>query len=213
VKDCSFPDFNCPNPPGVTDGPGYDPPDNDPDDEDDDDDDEEETPCSASGNDGGGGGSGGGGSGGGGSGGGGSGGGGGGGGGSGGGTPTDPYKHPDPQNNALDCYNSGQKETNAKMAAAADSFCSYNLAPIASTSSVFGPGFTQFAKKNPPGSNRIDLSVEVYSGCSWTFDMDQCKKYLRGPIDGCNCDGKDGKQGGVVKNSCIGWRIDPNTGI
>jgi hypothetical protein len=29
-------------------------------------------------------------------------------------------------------------------------------------------------------------------------------------VDGCNCSGVDGKQGGVLSNDCYSWRLDPN---
>jgi hypothetical protein len=215
VNDCDFPDPRCPNPPGETDGPGYNRPDDDPDEDEDDDDEEEETPCSANSNNGGSGGDSGGGSGGGSNGGGSNGGGSNGGGSNGGGgsaAPTKTYRHPDPQNNSVYCYNAGQSDTNDRMTKAADSFCSYDLAPIARTTSEFGPGFTKLAEKTPSGSDHFEIYVEVADGCSWKFNMDECKRYLRGPVDSCDCSGIDGKHGGILKNSCITWRIDPNTG-
>ncbi|KAF1817732.1 glycoside hydrolase family 55 protein [Dissoconium aciculare CBS 342.82] len=183
VHDCDFPDPECPNPPGKTDGPGFTMPEPQPGevDDDDEDDDEEEGTCPLVSN---GGGSGSGGSGGSGSGGGGGGSGGGNNGGGGGGSssPTPTYNNPDP-------------------------------APAAKTMSTFGPGYTAFAKKNPNGASiRIEFNFEVLAGCAWKFDMEQCRKYFRVPIDSCNCNGFDGKQGGVARNNCLAWRVDPNTG-
>ena len=36
-------------------------------------------------------------------------------------------------------------------------------------------------------------------------------RYMKGPIDSCNCGGADGKQGGYLENKCDRWKIDPQT--
>lgn len=196
VAPCVFPAFQCPNPGSKPDGPGYANPEDDPD-EDEEEDPEEEPTCGS--DDGEGGGDGGGGSG------------GGGGGGGGGSTPAPTFNHPDPANNKVDCYNSGQSSNNAKLRLAAESFCKYDLQAM--DVSVFPEKYYYFNKKNPPGSFRIDLSIEVKSGCEWTFNYDECVRYLKVPINSCDCDGEDGKHGGIVENSCVKWMIDPNSGI
>lgn len=54
------------------------------------------------------------------------------------------------------------------------------------------------------------LSLEINPGCQWTWDLAECQHYLAVPTDACNCGGVNGKQGGVVRNNCYSWRIDPN---
>jgi hypothetical protein len=72
----------------------------------------------------------------------------------------------------------------------------------------------------------ITISLKIKPGCSFgrlsyfnkrddlavrdAFDTAACLKYLSVPTDSCNCNGVDGKQGGIVENDCYIWRIDPN---
>ena len=55
------------------------------------------------------------------------------------------------------------------------------------------------------------VSLDVKPRCQWRWDYGECRHYLGVPVDSCNCDGVDGKQGGGVSNDCYIWRIDPNT--
>ncbi|KAK8071957.1 (Trans)glycosidase [Apiospora saccharicola] len=54
------------------------------------------------------------------------------------------------------------------------------------------------------------MSVELGGECEWRFDMAECRRYLLAPVDGCDCGGAGSKQGGIVRNNCITWRLDPN---
>ncbi|KAH7313967.1 hypothetical protein B0I35DRAFT_452195 [Stachybotrys elegans] len=107
------------------------------------------------------------------------------------------------------CYNSGKTSDHGKIEEAAKSFCG-NLGDDKS-----GPVFSDFykeSKKQPPGDFHFVVSFEVFKGCEWTFDFDECMRYYKVPIDSCNCSGENGKQGGYVRNNCIQSRIDPNSG-
>jgi hypothetical protein len=51
----------------------------------------------------------------------------------------------------------------------------------------------------------------VKPGCQFIIDYDKCERYMKGPIDSCNCEGSDGKQGGSIENRCYRFKIDPET--
>jgi hypothetical protein len=56
---------------------------------------------------------------------------------------------------------------------------------------------------------KIDSSIKILPGCEWYVDENECGRELRKPIDQCNTDGENRKQGGTMKNNCVEWRIDP----
>ncbi|RSL95923.1 hypothetical protein CDV31_013702 [Fusarium ambrosium] len=125
-------------------------------------------------------------------------------------SPTPTPKTPDHSNNKKHCYDSGQKAGYGAIEAAAESFC-HNVVdddeqgPIRSN-------YKREDKKNPPKGYHFILSFEVYEGCGWEADYDECMRYMRVPIDSCDCSAKGNKQGGWVENNCIKARIDPNSG-
>jgi len=54
----------------------------------------------------------------------------------------------------------------------------------------------------------IVTTIEVKAGCEWKVDTFECGQQLRIPIDKCNEDGEDHKQGGTLENNCLKWTID-----
>jgi hypothetical protein len=52
-------------------------------------------------------------------------------------------------------------------------------------------------------------SIEVKPGCEWQFDMDECVRSMKVTVDSCNCKGTNYKQGGVMENNCLKWRMNP----
>jgi hypothetical protein len=144
------------------------------------------------------------------------------------------YNEGDPRTNKVSCYGSGENTENGRMQSAAKSFCN-KLAD-----DTLGPGYFQeqvypFDYNGGIGSVDIVVSLKIRSGCSFgklsyfkkrdanltdshelverdtsTFNTNSCLHYLSVPSDSCNCNGIDGKQGGVVVNDCYEWRIDPN---
>jgi hypothetical protein len=58
------------------------------------------------------------------------------------------------------------------------------------------------------GDGNIHWTFEVKEGCPWTFDFDDCLRYLKNPVDGCNCGDENGKQGGYGENNCQTWMFD-----
>lgn len=118
---------------------------------------------------------------------------------------------PDTSKNEKRCYNSGQKSSYGKIEAAAESFCKYNL-----DTHKDGPVFSNFResdKKTPPGQYHFAVTFEVFEGCEWEYDFDDCMRYFKVPMDSCDCSAKGNKQGGTVRNNCIYARIDPNYGV
>ena len=56
------------------------------------------------------------------------------------------------------------------------------------------------------------MTFQVKDGCIWNANYDECMRYMKVPIDSCNCGGENGKQGGYVENNCIMAKVDPNSG-
>jgi hypothetical protein len=127
-------------------------------------------------------------------------------------TPTpSPLEVGDPSRNERDCYDSGRSTDHARLDNASKSFCE----SIGGPGDVLKRGFNErkFEPSVAVGSLRVEIvvSLDIFTGCQWTWSLDECTRYLRVPIDSCNCDGVNGKQGGIVENNCYRWRIDPNT--
>ncbi|KAK2762269.1 hypothetical protein FQN54_001279 [Arachnomyces sp. PD_36] len=126
--------------------------------------------------------------------------------------PEDPPEEPeldtpDPSQNEKKCYDSGQKASYGKIEASAESFCE--------SIEEDGPVLSNYSKtsKGQPNENyHFIQEFEVYEGCEWEYSYDECMRYLRVPIDSCDCSQKGDKQGGSVWNNCIYARIDPNYG-
>lgn len=125
-------------------------------------------------------------------------------------SPTPTLKTPDHSKNKKHCYDSGQKSGYGAIEAAAESFC-HNVVDDDEQGSIRS-NYRREDKKNPPKGYHFVLSFEVYEGCGWEANYDECMRYMRVPIDSCDCSAKGNKQGGWVENNCIKARIDPNSG-
>lgn len=55
----------------------------------------------------------------------------------------------------------------------------------------------------------VDMKAEVINGCRFVVDQN-CYRLLRLPVDGCNTNGENDKQGGYLTDACGRWTIDPN---
>ncbi|KAF6837096.1 exo-beta-D-glucanase [Colletotrichum musicola] len=135
-----------------------------------------------------------------------------------------PMKEPNASQNKLNCYNNGRKMTNVRLQNGINSFCR-NIAADAgvgvSARSEGGllqsratgeipAGYKKDSVKVFSGQEEISFSFEVLDGCAWQFDLDECVRYMKTPVDSCNCGGENGKQGGYGKNNCLKWKTDPN---
>lgn len=117
----------------------------------------------------------------------------------------------DPTQNKLSCYGSGETTEGDRMRNSATSFCKQ----LGSTGDILAAESIHKAKldfdyNGGIGIVEMVLSLEINPGCQWTWDLAECQHYLAVPTDACNCGGVNGKQGGVVRNNCYSWRIDPN---
>lgn len=126
-----------------------------------------------------------------------------------------PFEHGEPMKNERNCYNSSRDEDHERADNGLDSFCKSVMKEI-EDSGIAPENFLherkyEFPIKNNRSPTEFVISLEVFPGCEWVSDMDECKRYLLAPIDGCNCGGENGKQGGTVSNNCLSWRIDPNS--
>ncbi|KAL6918754.1 hypothetical protein FSST1_002780 [Fusarium sambucinum] len=126
-------------------------------------------------------------------------------------SPTPNLTKPDPGQNEKHCYDSGQKSNYDAITYAAESFCRDVV-----NDQVQGPVWSNYkleGKKVPSTGYHFKLAFQVYEGCIWTANYDECMRYMKVPIDSCDCSAKGNKQGGWVENNCIMARIDPNSGI
>jgi hypothetical protein len=140
-------------------------------------------------------------------------------------SPTYYYNEGDPRTNKVSCYGSGENTEGIRMHNAANSFCGDISGDLLAPNYFKSIDFP-FPYNGGIGSVDITISLKIKPGCSFgrlsyfnkrddlavrdTFDTAACLKYLSVPTDSCNCNGVDGKQGGIVENDCYIWRIDPN---
>lgn len=108
-----------------------------------------------------------------------------------------PFEHGDPMQNVNDCYNSGRDEDHVRAENAMNSFCNSLTNKVKDTGialeNFYHEGMYAFPIKNFRSATQFVLSMEVNEGCEWKSSMDECKKYLLAPMDGCNCSGENGK--------------------
>jgi hypothetical protein len=127
-------------------------------------------------------------------------------------TPTpspSPSEQGDPMQNQVNCYNSGETTEHVRMDNAATSFCN-DIAQDAFAENYFRSIDFSFPYNGGLGTVDITISLEIKPKCDWTYNFNECTQYLAVPENSCNCNGIDGKQGGVVTNNCYEWRMDPN---
>lgn len=127
-------------------------------------------------------------------------------------TPTPTLDSPDASKNIKHCYGSGQKSNYEAITYAAESFCR-DVVNKNKDNGYYWSNDKLEGKKVPSTGYHFKLLFSVNEGCLWKADYDECMRYMKVPIDSCNCSAKGGKQGGWVENNCITAKIDPNSGI
>lgn len=116
--------------------------------------------------------------------------------------PPSPEPSPregDPIKDERHCYDGGITEIHVRLDNAANSFCN----GLGSAGAVLAGG--TFAGRDftfDQSTTVITISLDIQADCQWTWNYDQCRRYIGV--------GVDGKQGGWVQNDCYTWRIDPN---
>lgn len=134
--------------------------------------------------------------------------------------PTATPSRADPSRNEMHCFGSGEPMSNARLQYGRRTACS-NIEFQAQVQSgnrkrqsggvELKGGFKyQDTLQQNGGLQEILITFEVFPGCAWTFNMDECLKYLATPVDSCNCERENNKNGGWGKNNCLGWLVDPN---
>lgn len=130
--------------------------------------------------------------------------------------PDEPEASPSetghPDQNVKQCYGSGHKTTHIKLDNAIISFCNN----LGDPGEIKHAGFSRY-ENNEYDQDWFEhlwvyMKFEVRPGCEWTYNFDECQRYMHVPVDACNCGGVNGKQGGSVSNNCLYWRVDPNQG-
>ncbi|KAB5517285.1 pectate lyase superfamily protein-domain-containing protein [Coniochaeta sp. 2T2.1] len=120
---------------------------------------------------------------------------------------------PDPEHNKVVCYNYGQAAKHWETDMVSSVFCGdFDEYAKWSNGHVSEEGFAygKTLYSDPMKSAPIDVQIILEKGCTWNIGPGDCERYLRVPIDACDSGGVDGKHGGVVRNSCISARVDPN---
>ncbi|KAG6001336.1 hypothetical protein E4U21_004434 [Claviceps maximensis] len=139
----------------------------------------------------------------------------------------------DPMQNTRQCYNSGFHTTHIRLDNAIDSYCNH----LRDQGRIFHAGYTH--EENIPFNGDplplvVVIKLTVKAGCSWLnqpplletrdvsdnstkmlekrgqYGKELCSRYLHAIVDSCNCEGVDGKQGGMLFNDCYEWNLDPN---
>ncbi|OIW25494.1 pectin lyase-like protein [Coniochaeta ligniaria NRRL 30616] len=119
-----------------------------------------------------------------------------------------------PWENKVDCYNGGQKAQHHQVL---DDIWADFCGQIGERALYWydRPVDQDYNFGTTYNTDNSGISVVVwfklYKRCTWSFTMDECKRYLGLPVDACNCGGVNGKQGGIVSNNCLSVRVDPNT--
>jgi hypothetical protein len=127
-----------------------------------------------------------------------------------------PYEQGNSMDNQVKCYNSRENTESVRMINADTSFC--NLMESEAVNNVLGPNYFKSMNYSFPynggfGTVTITISWQIQPLCEFIFDMNLCMQYLSVPDNSCNCDGINGKQGGIVKNDCYTIRVDPQLSI
>jgi len=121
-----------------------------------------------------------------------------------------PLEEANPRLNALRCFDSGIGTEHIRMDNTITSGCN----DIGSRfGSVLKDGDSYKRSFDLPYNGQriwIDVSIQVKEGCQWTYSLDDCRHYFSRVVDGCNCGGVDGKQGGWMENNCMSVMLDPN---
>lgn len=120
-----------------------------------------------------------------------------------------PSEEGDPMQNQVKCYNSGETTEHVRVDNAATSFCN-DIAKDAFAENYFRSIDFPFPYNGGFGTVDITISLEIKPKCDWTYNFNECIEYLAVPENSCNCNGVNGKQGGIVTNNCYEWRMDPN---
>jgi hypothetical protein len=128
-------------------------------------------------------------------------------------TPTPTLESPDPSQNIKHCYDDGAKASYDSITVNAESFCR-DVVNKNKDNGYYWSNDKLEEKKSPGGGPGYHFKVlfAVKEGCLWKADFDECMRYMKVPIDSCNCSAKGNKQGGWVENNCITAKIDPNSG-
>ncbi|RGP63791.1 hypothetical protein FSPOR_8398 [Fusarium sporotrichioides] len=129
-------------------------------------------------------------------------------------TPTPTMESPDPSQNIKHCYDDGLKVSYDSITVNAESFCNKVVAKNKDNGYYWSNDKLE-EKLLPGGGGRgyhFKALFAVKEGCLWKADFDECMRYMKVPIDSCDCSAKGNKQGGWVDNNCITAKIDPNKG-
>ncbi|KAL0633193.1 hypothetical protein Q9L58_007935 [Maublancomyces gigas] len=106
----------------------------------------------------------------------------------------------------VSCYGFGAGMDRSILISAIDTFCA------AVKGQFFGPGHVEH-REYIWSSYYIIIEAKAEGSCSFTVN-DHCNRLLRMPVDLCNTNGENGKQGGYVYEvpTCGWWRVDPQQG-
>ncbi|KAH9479031.1 hypothetical protein JR316_0007605 [Psilocybe cubensis] len=102
------------------------------------------------------------------------------------------------------CYDTGTQVDRAPATSVIDDWCNNHA-----IGQVVKNGAIIWARYNY-GSFTILVSGQAINGCSFKVDSN-CNRLLRLPVDRCNTDGENGKQGGFETDLCGSWRFDPGS--
>lgn len=120
-----------------------------------------------------------------------------------------PFEHGDARLNSLKCFKGGEMTENIRMQNATNRFCD-SISHDDLKAGYFQFQQYDFEYNGGVGFVSIKVSLQIKDKCAFDYSKTLCQKYLSVPRDSCDCNGVDGKHGGIVENNCYVWRIDPN---
>ncbi|KAJ6781688.1 hypothetical protein PWT90_10859 [Aphanocladium album] len=128
-----------------------------------------------------------------------------------------PLAHPSPLENKVGCWNFGDKLNHFEMDNGIAEFCKHAVGGGAVLKPDFMLSRVQLVRPPSPEigepGKAVTFSLNVHSDCDWEATSDECRRYFLADVDGCNCGGVNGKQGGLVSNNCLSVGIWPGANM
>lgn len=123
-----------------------------------------------------------------------------------------PFEIGNPKLNQKKCYNGGRITDHVRLFNAISSYCKQlnSRGPVLPPKFFHEFKFPFSAHGGNPIQMEVVISLDVFDKCKWDVNEAECTRYLKIPVDSCDCKSSDWKTGGVVENNCLRWRIDPN---
>ncbi|KAK4951688.1 hypothetical protein LTR66_013818 [Elasticomyces elasticus] len=99
----------------------------------------------------------------------------------------------------LVCLNRGPGFKRADLTSRIDAYCAQHQGWVVKN------GYS-FVDTQGIHGYHLHIGALGHGGCTWTID-NTCYSQLRKPLDQCNTEGANGKQGGIYTDQCASWYL------